>query len=211
MRRPNARTPDQSTTTTTDMDPIKLQLRHNPSHHHHHRSTNLFSRNPTPTKSNLLFFTFLTLILTFFSYLFLFSTSSNSSSPRFWIVIDGGSTGTRIHVFQYRIRNGAPEFDFGKKGLDSMRVNPGLSSYAEDPEGARGSVGELVEFGRKKVPKDLWGNTEVRLMATAGLRLLEVGVKDRILESCRGVLRTSGFKFRDDWASVISGIILYMT
>lgn len=124
-------------------------------------------------------------------------------------MIDGGSTGTRIHVFQYRIMNGAPEFDFGKKGLVSMRVNPGLSSYAEDPEGAGGSVGELVEFGRKEVPKEFWGNTEVRLMATAGLRLLEVGVKDRILESCRRVLRISGFKFRDDWASVISGIILY--
>ncbi|KAM7468534.1 hypothetical protein LguiB_016096 [Lonicera macranthoides] len=204
MRRPNARPPDQSTA-TTDMDTIKLQLRHNPSHHHNHRYTNLFSRNLTPTKSNLLFFSFLTLILTFFSYLFLFSTSSNSSSPRFRIVIDGGSTGTRIHVFQYRIMNGAPEFDFGKKGLVSMRVNPGLSSYAEDPEGAGGSVGELVEFGRKEVPKEFWGNTEVRLMATAGLRLLEVGVKDRILESCRRVLRISGFKFRDDWASVISG------
>ncbi|XP_027119134.1 uncharacterized protein [Coffea arabica] len=42
-------------------------------------------------------------------------------------------------------------------------------------------------------------------MATAGLRMLEKGVQDRILEACRTVLRGSGFRFYDDWASVISG------
>ncbi|XP_071940356.1 probable apyrase 5 isoform X6 [Coffea arabica] len=42
-------------------------------------------------------------------------------------------------------------------------------------------------------------------MATAGLRMLEKGVQDRILEACRTVLRGSDFRFYDDWASVISG------
>lgn len=31
-----------------------------------------------------------------------------------------------------------------------------------------------------------------------------------ILESCREVLRNSGFKFRDDWASVITGMISFI-
>ncbi|CAN8293586.1 unnamed protein product [Cochlearia groenlandica] len=42
-------------------------------------------------------------------------------------------------------------------------------------------------------------------MATAGMRLLDVNVQEQILEVVRGVLRDSGFKFRDEWASVISG------
>ncbi|KAF2298848.1 hypothetical protein GH714_028297 [Hevea brasiliensis] len=42
-------------------------------------------------------------------------------------------------------------------------------------------------------------------MATAGMRLLDYEVQERILESCRKVLRKSRFKFRDDWASVITG------
>ncbi|XWS69711.1 hypothetical protein CRYUN_Cryun04dG0202500 [Craigia yunnanensis] len=42
-------------------------------------------------------------------------------------------------------------------------------------------------------------------MATAGLRLLDVEVRERILEESRKVLRMSGFKFHDDWASVITG------
>ncbi|KAM1050762.1 hypothetical protein PS2_032208 [Malus domestica] len=88
-----------------------------------------------------------------------------------------------------------------------MRVNPGLSAYAEDPESAGGSLRELPEFGKGRVPKDLWAETEIRLMARAGLRLLDLGVQNRILNSCWKVLRSSGFKFRDEWASVITGTV----
>lgn len=86
-----------------------------------------------------------------------------------------------------------------------MRVNPGLSAFSEDPGGAGGSVAELVEFGKRRIPRASWGETEIRLMATAGLRMLDAEVQERILESCRKVLRSSGFKFRDEWASVITG------
>lgn len=125
---------------------------------------------------------------------------------KYGIVIDGGSTGTRIHVFGFELDGGGrPVFDFGKKGLGSMRVSPGLSSYAEDPNRAGGSLVELLEFGKSRVPKEHWGDTEIRLMATAGLRRLELRVQEAILESCRRVLRVSGFQFRDSWASVITG------
>ncbi|TQD71386.1 hypothetical protein C1H46_043081 [Malus baccata] len=88
-----------------------------------------------------------------------------------------------------------------------MRVNPGLSAYAEDLESVGGSLRELLEFGKGRVSKDLCAETEIRLMARAGLRLLDLGVQNRILNSCRKVLRSSGFKFRDEWASVITGTV----
>ncbi|WRX13722.1 Nucleoside phosphatase GDA1/CD39 - like 2 [Theobroma cacao] len=74
--------------------------------------------------------------------------------------IESGSTGTRIHVFGYRVEGKTenPVFDF-KEGMESLRVNPGLSAYAEDPEGAADSLRELLEFGRRKVPRKLWGET----------------------------------------------------
>lgn len=85
-------------------------------------------------------------------------------------------------------------------------MRPGLSAFAGDPERAGESLRELVEFGRERVGRGSLGETEIRLMATAGLRMVDDdGVKERILESCRRVLRGSGFRFRDDWASVISG------
>lgn len=86
-----------------------------------------------------------------------------------------------------------------------MRVNPGLSSYAENPEFAGESLKELIDFGKGKVPAGLWDETEIRLMATAGLRLLDMKVQEMIIRACRNVLRASGFRFRDEWATVITG------
>lgn len=134
----------------------------------------------------------------------LVSTRSAPSQLRFGIVIDGGSSGSRIHVYGWRIgEEMVPEIDFAASG--EMKVNPGLSAYAQEPERAGESLAGLLEFGKGHVPRDLWGETEVRLMVTAGLRMVESETRERILESCRRVLRASGFRFRDDWATVIPG------
>jgi apyrase len=190
------------------MDPIKLQIRPT-------SRSNLFARNSNSkyNKSNLLIFALISISFALLlCYLVVFGKSSRSSAKRkYGIVIDGGSTGTRIHVFEYRVENGSPVYDFGPDGLATMRVNPGLSAFAEDPDGAGGSLTELLEFGKGRVPRGRWGETEVRLMATAGLRLLESDLQQRILDSCRQVLRSSGFKFRDEWASIITGMPFWLS
>ncbi|KAL5553849.1 hypothetical protein UlMin_041250, partial [Ulmus minor] len=183
------------------MDPIKFPIRPQ-------TRSNLFARSPKHgAKSNFLICASVAIAFALlFCYLFVYAKKSpNFAKRRYGIVIDGGSTGTRIHVFNYEVEAQTPVFDFGKDGLASMRVSPGLSSFSEDPEAAGWSLTELLEFGKGRVPKEFWGKTDVRLMATAGLRLLDLGAQDRILDSCRRVLRTSGFNFRDDWASVITG------
>ncbi|KAM1157349.1 hypothetical protein ACFX1X_028277 [Malus domestica] len=71
------------------------------------------------------------------------------------IVIDGGSTGRRIHVFGYRVDGGNDAvFDFEKDGLVSMRVNPGLSAYSKDPESAGVLLQELVESGKGRISNE---------------------------------------------------------
>ncbi|KAG9151377.1 hypothetical protein Leryth_023812 [Lithospermum erythrorhizon] len=134
---------------------------------------------------------------------------------RYGIVIDGGSTGTRIHIFSYDVfkddvggvsrKRKRGVLDFSGSELESLKVNPGLSAFAREPEKAGKALRELVEFGKGKVPREYWGETEVRLMATAGMRLLAKVEQENILDVCRRVLRSSGFKFQDDWVSVISG------
>ncbi|XP_039059588.1 probable apyrase 6 isoform X2 [Hibiscus syriacus] len=203
MRRSHARnrieSKSKSTTDPQKMDPIKLQILSKS------RSTALFPRNPRQTKPFPSFIAVsmaISLALFAFVYILFFSPKY---CVKYSIIIDGGSTGTRIHVFRYKVdevRNSI--FDF-KEGLESLKVNPGLSAYAEDLEGVADSLEELLEFGRSKVPKNQWGETEIRLMATAGLRLLDDELQDRIMEQCRMVLRVSGFKFRDVWSSVITG------
>ncbi|KAJ0436275.1 putative apyrase [Helianthus annuus] len=225
MRRVNAdvvsmvasETESEAITMKTDNN-LKLKFRPNQSV----RSTNLFSRHKKQqlrphhpqqqqarhTKPNGFVIGILTLgfvIVLVTSCYFLFYMN-DSVSKRYGIVIDGGSTGSRIHVFEYEFDNGGPVFDFGgKNGLNSMRVSPGLSSFVEDVDGAGESVMELLAFAKRRIPDEKWGETEVRLMATAGLRMLDLNMQERILDACRTVLRRSGFVFRDDWASVISG------
>ncbi|XP_072991717.1 probable apyrase 6 isoform X1 [Typha latifolia] len=127
-----------------------------------------------------------------------------SPSSQFAIVIDAGSSGTRIHVFGYTREVGSlPSLDVKRTAV--MRVSPGLSSYTEEPDRAGESLLDLLEFAKGKVEKKQWKNTEIRLMATAGLRMVDGGVEKSILESCKRVLRSSGFRFQDNWATVIPG------
>ena len=201
MRRLNARKRDVSK--ISNMDPAKLHVR--PS-----SRANLFARNNPKNSSKSKWWVSISALLAcalLLCYVFVFTRNLRSSlKRRYGIVIDGGSTGTRIHVFGYRVEGGYGVFDFGEEGLASLKVNPGLSVYAEDPAGAGKSLMELLDYGKSQIPRDQWEVTEVRLMATAGLRMLEVDVQNQILDSCRSVLRSSGFKFRDEWASVITGM-----
>uniref|UniRef100_A0A0D3FJ45 Uncharacterized protein n=1 Tax=Oryza barthii TaxID=65489 RepID=A0A0D3FJ45_9ORYZ len=123
--------------------------------------------------------------------------SPSSSPPRFAVIIDGGSTGSRAHVFATG-PGGRP--DLARSAV--MRVTPGLSSFADEPARAGDSLRPLINFAREKVGG---AAAEVRLMATAGLRLQEGRVQEAILSSCRDVLRASGFRFEDSWAEVIPG------
>lgn len=65
--------------------------------------------------------------------------STNAKEPVYKVVLDAGSTGTRIHVFKFRQSDGEiileptadTEMTFYRK------VDGGLSSYKNNPEGAR--------------------------------------------------------------------------
>eukprot|EP00249_Psilotum_nudum_P020422 c27696_g1_i1 orf=367-2088(+) len=121
------------------------------------------------------------------------------------IIIDAGSSGSRVHVFQYINEGRLPVVGLMGDEDWSLKTRPGLSSYATNPTEAGNSLSNLIEFAKKKVPIKEWLKTKLYLMATAGLRRLEVDVQEAILDSCCEILRNSGFRFRDEWASVITG------
>lgn len=198
MRRLNARTENPRLEENKEMDTSKPQFR---SIRPGFRSPNNKQSNP---RSRFCLYTSISIAVVLFCYV-LFFGNKNKENKKYGVIIDGGSTGTRIHVFKYEVRGGDLLVDFSEKGLVSMRVNPGLSAYAEDPDGAGGAVAQLVEFAQRNVPAEQWAEADIRLMATAGMRLLQKGDQEKILNVCRRVLRASGFRFRDDWATVISG------
>ncbi|KAF3592932.1 hypothetical protein DY000_02025078 [Brassica cretica] len=205
MRRSHTRARVKTKPEKSDMDPVKFQIRSSNRSSSSSSIYTLTKSNSKHAKSNL----FLTAasIATVLGFLFVcYSVSSSGKgSLRYNVVIDGGSTGTRIHVFGYRIESGKPVFEFRGANYASLKLHPGLSAYADDPEGASAALTELVEFAKGRVPRGMWVETEVRLMATAGMRLLEAPAQEKILGVARSVLGSSGFLFRDEWASVISG------
>jgi len=129
------------------------------------------------------------------------------SKKGYGIIIDAGSTGSRIHVFEYAPGGLIPAVDLvGLESL-SLKKTPGLSSFANNPDIAGESLKDLLKFAKQKVPNKEWSKTRVYLMATAGMRRLNENVREAVLASCREVLQASNFLFYDKWASVISGLL----
>ncbi len=129
------------------------------------------------------------------------------SKKGYGIIIDAGSSGSRIHVFEYAPGGLIPAVDLvGLESL-SLKKTPGLSSFADNPDIAGVSLKDLLKFAKQKVPNKEWSKTRVYLMATAGMRRLNDNVREAVLASCREVLQASNFLFYDKWASVISGLL----
>lgn len=105
-----------------------------------------------------------------------------AAGEQYAVVVDAGSTGSRVHVFKFLAgKGGALELQFDK--FEQLR--PGLSSYADDPPAAAKSLKPLLDLAMATVPKALQPSTHVMVGATAGLRLLPDGKADVILDEVR--------------------------
>ncbi|WCJ41556.1 GDA1/CD39 nucleoside phosphatase family protein [Euphorbia peplus] len=199
----------QSRTSNTYFPPHRTQL-------HPRMHSNPFSPpNPSPQNPNskpqspkFLIFTIFLLTIPFLFYLFFtaqkihHSTKFAEPKSRFFaVVIDSGGYGTRVRVFEL-LQEGIVPFGDGQMPLVAGYLK--IGGFLEDSGNAGRVVEEAVRFAKGHVPRKEWGNTKVQLMGIGGeVNGLEVEVKGRILESCRRVLRGSGFVFKDEWARII--------
>lgn len=124
------------------------------------------------------------------------------SNLQYGLMIDAGSTGSRMHTFSFKRSGGTLKLI----NEDFLAVKPGLSSYKDDPKGAAKSLDRLVQRSKTIVPKALYKSTPVFLRATAGLRLVGAEAADSILREVRTYLAASGFRFDSpSWARVLGG------
>ena len=150
------------------------------------------------------------------------AAGSLASSVAYMVVIDGGSSGSRAHVFRMMWRTGVgeesgegqalpeiahshevPEIELPSKKL---KVEPGLSTYVGDTGAAGASLLPLIEFAKAHVPEDAWPVTPLILAATAGLRMLPSVIAAEILASCARTLREHApFRIEDRDILVLSG------
>lgn len=129
-------------------------------------------------------------------------TSSRTDSPSaciYDVILDAGSTGSRVHVFEFKWEGSRPKLisEYYK------RVQPGLSSFALDPHGAVNSLRPIMEAALTMVPVDRRASTSVALKATAGIRLLPQHQQNAILNAVDSYL--SGTPLRNRGASLMSG------
>ncbi|KAJ1825692.1 Guanosine-diphosphatase, partial [Coemansia sp. RSA 2599] len=107
------------------------------------------------------------------------------------LMIDAGSTGSRIHVYKFNYCKDYPELE------DEIfeQIKGGLSSFGDNADGAAHSLDGLMDVAMKGVPEELRSCTPIAVKATAGLRMLGTDKSERILEAVRMHL-TNDYPFK---------------
>lgn len=119
------------------------------------------------------------------------SYSKDKPLIQYALMVDAGSTGSRIHVYRFNNCGPTPELeDEVFKMTEKREGGSGLSSYKGDAEGAAKSLDVLMDVAVKSVPDKLKGCTPVAVKATAGLRKLGPEMSDAILKAVRQRLET---------------------
>ncbi|KAG2193965.1 hypothetical protein INT46_011307 [Mucor plumbeus] len=116
------------------------------------------------------------------------ATTDGQPSTEYAVMIDAGSSGSRVHVYRFNVCN-----DPVLEDEVFHMLEPGLSSFRDDAEGAANSLKPLMEIAVKSVPEEYQKCTPIAVKATAGLRMLGADKSERILDSVRKYLETYPF------------------
>ena len=115
------------------------------------------------------------------------------TAPLYAVVIDAGSTGSRVLAFSfYRSPTGSVVLQ------DELwhETKPGLSSFAGRAGDGADTVTGLLELAQARIPSASRATTPVTLKATAGLRLLPAEQSEALIAAVQGRLDDSGFDNR---------------
>ncbi|KAI1135685.1 guanosine-diphosphatase [Hypoxylon sp. FL0543] len=112
------------------------------------------------------------------------SYSKDKPIVQYVLMIDAGSTGSRIHVYKFNNCGPTPELEKEEFKMTEKSVG-GLSKYKDDPIAAAKTLDDLMEVAMKTVPDKLKGCSPVAVKATAGLRMIGPEASERILEAVR--------------------------
>lgn len=112
------------------------------------------------------------------------------------VVMDAGSTGSRIYVY---------EFEGTRVTLkDKLKIEPSLSSFEKNLSGIEPYIDKLLKFAKQQIGDTaMLKQVPVRLEATGGVRALSPRSQKRVMAAVQKTLAKSGFK--SPIAEVISG------
>ena len=136
--------------------------------------------------------------------------SSSSPDVSYSILIDAGSTGSRMYVYKFKLgSDGKVNNVSDVEELDNSlgKVKPGLSSMLNEPDEIEVYLQKFFDEAERIVPKDKQSSTPFIVLATAGMRLLPEADQDVIMTKVKEILksRTTPFLYKDGNVKVISG------
>lgn len=120
------------------------------------------------------------------------SYSKDKPLIQYALMIDAGSTGSRIHVYKFNNCGPTPELEEEtfKETAKKKDQSSGLSFYDGDAEAAAKSLDVLMDVAVKKVPEEYQGCSPIAVKATAGLRKLGELKSNNTLKAVRHRLET---------------------
>lgn len=133
------------------------------------------------------------------------STATTAPSSRYGIMIDAGSSGTRLHVFRHwrdastsNVVVVPVHYEHPTQRKSALKVSPGLSDLVDaTPERLSAYFAPLIDFAVAQVPADAQESATVHLKGTAGLRLVPFDKRERVLQMAHDeFVRSSPFDVR---------------
>ncbi|XP_052459587.1 ectonucleoside triphosphate diphosphohydrolase 4 [Carassius gibelio] len=141
------------------------------------------------------------------------ATDTNNPNLNYGLVVDCGSSGSRVFVYTWPRHNGNPHELLDIKQMRDqnrkpvvMKIKPGISEYASTPGKASDYISPLLSFAAQHIPKNKHQETPLYILCTAGMRVLPESQQEALLEDLRTDIPVNfNFLFSDSHVEVISG------
>ncbi|XP_023676136.1 ectonucleoside triphosphate diphosphohydrolase 7-like isoform X2 [Paramormyrops kingsleyae] len=141
------------------------------------------------------------------------ATDVTNRALNYGIVVDCGSSGSRVFVYYWPPHNGNPHSLLDIRQMRDhdrtpvvKKIKPGISTLALMPDKASDYLQPLLSFAAARIPREKHRETPLYILCTAGMRLLPESQQVAILEDlARDVPTEFDFLFSSSQAEVISG------
>ncbi|XP_047236257.1 ectonucleoside triphosphate diphosphohydrolase 4 isoform X2 [Girardinichthys multiradiatus] len=141
------------------------------------------------------------------------TTDTSNPNLNYGLVVDCGSSGSRLFVYCWPRHNGNPRELLDIRQMRDqhrkpvvMKIKPGIAELAKTPEKASDYIDPLLSFAAQHIPKHKHQETPLYILCTAGMRILPESQQEAILEDLRTDIPVHfNFLFSDSHVEVISG------
>ncbi|XP_042489977.1 probable apyrase 7 [Macadamia integrifolia] len=151
------------------------------------------------------------------------STYWSQETSKFYVVLDCGSTGTRVYVYQSSIDHkkdgnlpiilrslpeGTQRKSIARFGRAYLRLEtePGFDKLVHNTSGLKAAIKPLLRWAEKQIPKSSLKSTSLFLYATAGVRRLPSSDSQWLLDNAWSILENSSFLCQRDRVRIITGM-----